>query len=66
MFDYITLCCIVGLVVSGTLWRVASSRVWYIDSDNDQVSFKSIFGWIWMVCLVTLIYQQVHYFLGRG
>ena len=62
MFDYITLASLIGLVVFGVLWSKASPRVWYYDSDNDPVSLKSVFGLLWLVCLATLIYQQIHYF----
>lgn len=65
MFDYVTLFSLIGLVIFGLLWSKASSRVWYYDSDNDPVSLKSVFGLFWMVCLVTLIYQQIKYFTGQ-
>ena len=64
MFDLITLSCLVGIVVFGILWRKASARVWYYDSDNDPVSLKAVCGLVWLVCLVILVYQQIHYFFG--
>jgi len=44
-----------GLVVFGVLWKKASDKVWYFDSDNDPVSLKSIFSFPWLVCLFVLI-----------
>ena len=64
MFDHITLSCLIGLVLFGVLWRKASAKVWYYDADNDPVSLKSICGMIWLVCLVTLVYQQIHHFFN--
>lgn len=63
MFDYITACCLFGLVIFGYLWGKASPKVWYMDSDNDPVSLKTIIGLIWLVCLVTLVYQQYVYII---
>jgi hypothetical protein len=61
MFDYITVACFVGLLALGVLWKKASAKVWYMDSDNAPVSLKAIVGFLWMICLVTLIYQQLSY-----
>ena len=62
MFDVITAACIAGLIVFGYLWTKASPRVWYHDSDNEPVSMKAVVGFLWLVCLATLIYQQYVYF----
>ncbi len=63
MFDIITAGCIAGLIIFGYLWKKASPKVWYYDSDNEPVSMKAVIGLLWMVCFVTLIYQQYVYFL---
>jgi hypothetical protein len=55
MFDYITTGSLIGLVVFAVLWNRASAKVWYMDSDNAPVSFKSIFAFLWLVCLAVLI-----------
>ena len=55
MFDYVTTGSLCGLVVFGVLWNRASAKVWYMDSDNAPVSFKSIFAFLWFVCLAVLI-----------
>ncbi|MCK5499166.1 MAG: hypothetical protein KAI15_02530 [Gammaproteobacteria bacterium] len=58
MFDYITVGSLIGLVVFGVLWNKASAKVWYMDSDNSPVSLKSIVAFLWLICLVVIIYQQ--------
>ena len=55
MFDYVTIGSLIGLVVFAVLWNRASAKVWYMDSDNAPVSFKSIFAFLWLVCLAVLI-----------
>jgi len=50
-----TIASLIGLVVFGALWVKASDKVWYIDTDNDPVSFKSIISLLWMICLCVLI-----------
>ena len=55
MFDYITTGSLIGLVVFGVLWNRESAKVCYMDSDNAPVSFKSIFAFLWLVCLTILI-----------
>jgi len=55
MFDYVTIGSLVGLVVFAVLWNRASAKVWYMDADNASVSFKSIFAFLWFVCLAVLI-----------
>jgi hypothetical protein len=57
MFDYVTTGSLIGLVVFAVLWNRASAKVWYMDADNAPVSFKSIFAFLWFVCLVVLIKQ---------
>ena len=58
MIDHVTVGSLIGLLVFGFLWRRASSSTLYIDSDNDPVSWKSIFGWLWILCLVILVANQ--------
>jgi len=55
MFDYVTTGSLIGLVVFGVLWNRASAKVCYMDSDNAPVSLKSIFAFLWLVCLAILI-----------
>ena len=55
VLDYVTLGCLIGLVVFGYLWRKSSPETLYHDSDGDPVSWKSIFGLLWIMCLVILI-----------
>lgn len=53
--DTITLGSLIGLLVFGYLYHKASGKVWYMDADDDPVSFKSIFALLWWVCLVVLL-----------
>ena len=58
MFDYVTLACLAGLVVFGLLWKKASPKTLYMDTDNDPVSWKSIFGYLWIISLAILVAYQ--------
>lgn len=58
MFDYVTVGSLAGLVIFGYLWKIASPRALYMDSDNDPVSWKSICGYLWLMSLVVLIAYQ--------
>ena len=58
MLDLVTLSCLAGLLVFGWLWGKASAKTLYMDSDNDPVSWKSICGLLWIMCLVILIAYQ--------
>jgi hypothetical protein len=55
MFDYITVGSFIGLVVFGVLWNKSSDKVWYMDVDNAPVSFKAIFSFLWIICLLVLV-----------
>jgi len=58
MFDYITMGSLIGLVVFGALWCKSSDKIGYMDTDNEPVSLKSIAAFLWLVCLVVLVYKQ--------
>ncbi len=57
MFDYVTMGSLIGLLVFGVLWNRVSAEAWYMDTDNAPVSLKSIFAFLWFVCLAVLIKQ---------
>lgn len=59
MQNIITIVCLAGLIVFGFLWTKASSKVWYLNSDNEEVSPKAIIGFLWMTCLATLLLQLI-------
>jgi len=58
MLDYVTVGCLAGLVIFGYLWKKASPKTLYMDSDNVPVSWKSICGFLWIICLVILVSYQ--------
>jgi len=55
MLDRVTIFALIGLAVFSWIWKRASSRTWYIDSDGDPVSARAIVGLAWMVCLLVLV-----------
>ena len=54
MIDWITIGSAAGLLVFGVLYRKASARIWYMDSDNAPVSMKAVIGFLWWICLTVL------------
>ncbi|MCP4573707.1 MAG: hypothetical protein GY838_15215 [bacterium] len=52
---WIAMGCVAGIVVFGSLYRRASTRIWYRDWDGDGVSARSVCGGLSLIFLVVLL-----------